>query len=255
MEENVYEVSLGQLLRVALKYWWIILIAIVLGAAIAFAYVSFFVAPTYTTYAKVGVSVANMSDYQITLVGNSIAKQGSDILVSNVTLQRAADKLNAYSFPENGGVAYRAYSPDIILAMIKTTTTEESPYFDVQVSSPNPTEAKVVCDFVIEAFCDALAEENIINDAEGKVIHKPVTPKSPSLPNKTLSIVIGALIGFVLCFGALLAIHFAKDALDSEDWLIEAYKDRIPMLAVIPDANSTGRAYKKYSAKYGYGYK
>ena len=254
MEERNYEVSLGQLARVALKHWWVILIAVILGAAVAFAYVSFFVAPTYTTYAKVGVSVANMSDYQITLVGNSIAKQGSDILVSNITLQRAADQLNAYSFPENGGKAYRNYSPDVILSMIKTTTSEESPYFDVQISSTDPKEAKLVCDFVVEAFCEALDEENIINDAEGKVIHKPVIPGAPSSPNKTLTIVLGALIGFVLSFGALLVAYFAKDALDGEDWLIDNYREHIPMLSVIPDADSSGKSYKKYSSKYGYGY-
>ncbi len=252
MEENVYEVSLGQLFRIALKHWWIILIAILLGAAIAFAYVNFFVTPTYTTYAKVGVSMLNMSDYQGALVGQTLAKQGSDILVSNITLQKAADNLNSYSFPENGGVAYRVYTPDNILAMLKTTTSEESPYFDVEIRSTDPNEAKIVCEHVVEAFCEVLDKENIINEGEGKNIHKPVVPKSPSSPNVTLAVVLGALIGMVLSFGTLLVVHFAKDALEGEDWIIETYKENIPVLAVIPDASTANRAYKKYGYKYKY---
>ena len=64
-----------------------------------------------------------------------------------------------------------------------------------------------------------------------------------------------ALVGVVLSFGALLVIHFLKDALDGEDWLIDTFKDSIPMLAVIPDANSPGRGYRKYSVGDGYRYK
>ena len=250
MEERNYEISLGQIARVALKHWWIILIAVILGAAIAMVYVNYFVTPSYTTYAKVGIKTENMSDYQSTLVATSIAQEGSDIIASNITLQKAADYLNA----DETASQYRVYTPDNLLAMLKTSIPNESRFFNVEIKSNDPNEAKIVCDAVVKAFCDILVEKDVMDGAEGKIIHNPVVPRSPSSPNKTLAIVLGALIGFVLSFGALLVAFFIKDALDGEDWLIENYKDQIPMLSVIPDANASAKGYKKYYSKYGYGY-
>ena len=63
----------------------------------------------------------------------------------------------------------------------------------------------------------------------------------------------GALVGAILSIAAILIVYFSKDALDGEDWLIETYKDKLPMLAVIPDANSQSKSYRKKYANYGYG--
>ena len=250
MEEHNYEISLGQIARVALKHWWIIAIATILGVVVAFGYVTFFVAPSYTTFAKVGVTNVNMSAYQDHLIAQAIARESADILTANITLERAANALNS----DPATAKYRVYTPDNILSMIKTTTVQESRYFDVQVKAADPVEAKLVCDAVVTAFCNVLHEENVMDGAKGTVIHAPVVPSSPSSPNKSLTIVLGALIGFVLSFGVLLVVYFIKDAIDGEDWLIDNYKDKIPMLSVIPDANSSSKGYKRYSSKYGYGY-
>ena len=249
MEEKVYEVSIGQVFRVALKHWWIILIALVVGAALAFAYANFFVTPTYTTYAKVGINSENMSDYQIKVVGNYIAHEGSDIIVSNITLQKAADYLNA----DANAKQYRVYTPENILAMLKTDVPKESRFFNVQITSTNPEEAKIVCDAVVKSFREVLSENDVMAGAEGVVVHNPVVPKAPSSPNKSVVIIIGALVGAILSIAAILIVYFSKDALDGEDWLIETYKDKLPMLAVIPDANSQSKSYRKKYANYGYG--
>ena len=246
MEENVYEVSFLQLIRVVMRHWWIILIAVLLGVALAVSYVKFFMEPTYTTYAKVGVTTPEMSEYQQALLGNSLANESADILVSNITLQKAADKLNEYYETEK-------YTPDKIYSMLKTETYEKSRYFDVTVKSSNRDEAKKVCEYVVESFEEVLAEENFFNEAEGKVIHHPDEAKLSST-STLLAAVIGGLVAFALSFGVLMVVNFAKDALDGEDWLIEAYRDKIPMLSIIPDANGAGRAYRRYYSKYGYRY-
>ena len=252
MEENVYEVSLGQLFRVALKHWWVIVAAVAIGASVAFAYVSFFVAPQYTTNAKIGVNNTNMSSYQDLIAGQTIAEDGAKILMGNISLGRAADKLNSSS---DAAEFNKVYSAENLAAMINTTASEGSRYFEVDVTSTNPHESKVVAQHVIEAFCEILEEEDMLNGAKGSVIHCPVVPKSPSYPNKTLSIALGALIGAVFSFGTLMVVYFVKDELDSEDWLLETYKDNIPILSVIPDASNGRRGYRKYSVGYGYRYK
>lgn len=247
MEEKSYEMSFGQLLRILLKRWWMILIAIVVGIGVAFCYVNYFVTPTYNTYAKVGVNSYEMSSYQEFIAGQSLSKECASILVSNITLERAANSLNAYDFAENGGKPYRNYTADVLLSMIKTETSEDTRYFNVRVTSIYPEETRIVADAVTKSFCEVLEEEDIIKGGEGKIIHRPVTPSSPSSPNVAVTLVLGAIIGAVIMVAILVVIHICKDALDSEDWLVETYREKIPLLAVIPDINQQNKGYyKKY---------
>ena len=251
MEERNYEVSLGQLCRVALKHWWVILIAVILGVVLAVCYVSFLATPMYTTHAKVGVSNLNMSAYQEYIGGQTVSKDCETIITSNGTLEMAAESLNK---SEEAAKFGKVYTHQSLVAMMQTSGTDQSRYIEVKVTSDNPEEAKMICDHILIAFSRYLEEENPLNGAEGQVIHHPDLPTAPSSPNKSLTVILGALIGFVLSLGALLVAYFAKDALDGEDWLIDSYREHIPMLSVIPDADSSGKSYKKYSSKYGYGY-
>ncbi len=251
MEERNYEVSLGQLCRVALKHWWVILIAVILGVALAVCYVSFLATPMYTTYGRVGVNNINMSAYQDSLMGQTVAMDCETIIVSNGTLEMAAEALNKN---EDAAKFGKVYTHQSLFGMMQTTASDKSRYIEVKVTSDNPEEAKIICDHILAAFSQYLEKEDPLNGAEGQVIHHPDLPVAPSSPNKSLTVVLGALIGFVLSFGALLVVYFAKDALDGEDWLIDNYREHIPMLSVIPDADSSGKNYRKYSSKYGYGY-
>ncbi len=257
MEDKSYTVSIGQLVSIVIKRWWIVLIATVVGAASFFAYSNYFVSPTYTTRAMLGVtSVGNMTDYQQTLIGQTIAKECSEILTANITLDRAAERLNSHSFEENGGVPYRVYTTDVLKSMIETTTSTESRYFTVSVESTYPAETKLVCDTVTQEFCDVLIDENLIGEAEGRIIHRAVVPEAPSSPNIMMNTVLGALIGIIISCGSLICISLLKDRIDSEDWLVEKYNDNIPVLAVIPDADSASgtRRQRRYSSKYGKNY-
>jgi capsular polysaccharide biosynthesis protein len=238
----------------ALKRWWIILIAMVLGAALLFAYTYFLVEPMYTSTARIGIRVVQMNAYNESLTGQKVAKDCSAILLSDVTLDVVADKLNQTSGPAKSSGPNPTYSNAKLRGMITTTIDEDTRFFDVSVSSNDPQEAKRVCDAVINAFCSVLKETNYINEAEGIILNYPNMPTSPSSPNKTTNTVIGAIIGLVISLACLLVEGFVNDTIDGEDWIIGAYGDKIPMLAVIPDANSNAAAYKKYTKKYGYGY-
>lgn len=250
MEEKDYQISVGQLMRVALKQWWVILISAVLVAIVAFTYVNLFVTPKYTSSAKVGIHATNATEYQNIITGNFMAKEGEDILVSNVTLSRAAEKLNAYFKALPGGNPYRQseYKWQDIKSMLKTSITQDTRYFEVKIVSTSPTEAQIVCQAVIDSFCEVLEDR----EKTGDIIDYPVEPTGPSSPNKMLAVVLGLLIGAIVSFAVLLIIYFSKDALDGEDWIIETYRDKIPMLAVIPDAHTSGKSYKKGYSRYGY---
>ncbi len=254
MEENNYGISLKQIFMPVLKRWWIVLLAIIAAVALVIGYTYFFVEPKYSSSAKLGVKGMSFSDYQDSVYAQMIVNDCVQIITSDVTLDRAANALNSYDFPENGGVAYRTYSKEAILPMLSTTIIEESRYIVVSVVSADPKEAKLVCEFVAQAFDDAIKEAEVFKDSEGIMIDYPKLPSSPSSPDYTKNAIIGVVIGLVLSVGVILVIAIFKDVVDGEDRLIEDYKNKIPLLAVIPDANTRSGGYKKYSGKYGYGY-
>ncbi len=252
MEENNYGFSLKQIFWPVLKRWWVVLISTVGAVALIVGYTYFFVEPTYTSSAKLGVKGMQFNDYQGSVYAQMITNDCVQVITSDVTLDRAAAALNAYSFPENNGKPYRTYSKDSILKMLSTTVIEETRYIVLEVSSTDKNEAKIVCQYVAEAFKDAVKEAGIYGESEGVVIDNPKLPNAPSSPNYTTTAILGALVGIVLSAGVLIAIALIKDVIDGEDRLILDYK--LPLLAVIPDANSRSGGYKKYSDKYGYGY-
>ncbi len=250
MEENVYEVSLGKLLVRVLRYWWALLLTVVVGIAIAVGYTRFFVTPMYTSAASLSVS-GNVTSYQDVVLGHTFAKDGVDIIKSGLTLNMAAEKLND---PQHEYYTEANETAGSILPMISTYTSEGSRFFDVYVKSPDPEHARKVASAVIDSFCELLAQGNIIDGGKATIVDYPAKPESPSSPNIAANAVIGALAGLVLGVGALLIIGYSRDVLEGEDWLIEAYNEKIPLLATIPDAGTSSYGYSKY-AKYAKRYK
>ena len=251
MGSNSYGMSLGQIFSLAIKRWWIILIAVVLGAALLFAYTYFLVQPMYTASARIGIRVMDMNAYNESMTGQKVAKDCALILMSDITFDRVVTELNG-TVKEDGTT--RSYSNAKLRGMIHTEIDEDTRFFLVHVTSNDPKEAQLVCDSLINAFCDVLDENNFIKDAGGIILNHPNLPSAPSSPNTTSNVILGAGVGFVVSLAVLVALAFLRDTMDSEDTIISAYGEKIPVLAVIPDANSGAAAYKKYSKKYGHVY-
>lgn len=260
MNENVYDVTLPQILDILKKRWWIIALTAIICAIIAFGYTHLFVTPTYTTYGRLEVKRYDMTTYQDAIAGQQMAKDDAAFLRSNKTMKIAAEELNSLDYAENGGQPYRVYTSDVLMGMVGTSADEGSRYFTVTVTSTNPKEAKIVADAVIKAFSKRLVDTyKIYNDdgtaevaAECIVNHEPEAPTAPSGPNKIKNAIIGGAVGLVVTLVVVILFGLLRDVLNSEEWLIKAYGERFPVLAVIPDTSSKGYGYSKYASKYGY---
>lgn len=251
MNESIYDVTLLQILDMLRKRWWILILTTVLFAVTAFGYASFAVTPKYSTYAKLGVKRYDMSSYQDAVAGHEMAQDDADYLHSNITLGMAADKLNKYDFPENGGKPYRKYTADVLMDMVDVTIVENSRFFKMTVVSTNAEETKVVADAVIDAYFQRLEDdyweqseggEKYIT-AAGMLIHKPTVPTSPSSPNVRNVTILGAVVGLILGCAIVVIMGLCRGAMNSEDWLVRTFGEKAPVLAVIPDASVRGSVY------------
>ncbi len=256
---EIKEISIPELMKAMLKKWWIIVLAALLGAIIAFAYTQYMVVPTYETTAKLGVHTTDDSTSAVTDAnfGYVLSRDCADVITGNVVLGDAADKLNEYSFPENDGKKYREYNAEVLATMVTAKSSEESKFFSITVTSIYPEEAKIVADMIIEAFCEDIAAKadggkDLLakGGADGNVVHEPVVPSAPSSPNKVLNILIGFAAGVALSCAIIVVLHFTNNRLQSEEWILSAYGEAIPLLAVIPDTSSTKYKEYRYNEKY-----
>ncbi len=238
--------SLGQIFSLAFKRWWIIVIAVVLGAALLFAYTYFFVSPMYTSSARIGIRVLQMNAYNESMTAQKVAKECSDILLADITLDSAAEQLNA-----TGNTSYTSGS---LRAMLTTVIDEDTRFFDVRVTHTDPVEANRVCQTVIDSFCNTLAERELIKEGEGIILNYPTKPRSPSSPDIATNTLVGGILGLIISFFSMLTLGFLRDSVDCEDYILNTYGEKLPILAVIPDANSRSYGYRRYTKKYGYGY-
>lgn len=257
MNENKanYEIDIMQIIGMLLKKWWVIALAALLCAWLAFGYTEFFVTPTYQASSTLLINgdASISSAYQQILAGQYQSKDYPYILKANDTLNEVARELNK---PDaEGNLSPRVYTAGTVSGMISSEAVDESRIFRIIVKSTSPEEARRVAEVVTKVF---VIRAQDITDAEVSVVDNPVLPRSPSSAGRSRNVLLGFVIGFVLGAAYAIVVGIVNDTLDSEEWLLQKYKDKIPLLAVVPDANADfkGKYYQRYKYKYSrsYGY-
>ena len=258
MNENKsnYEIDAMQIVSMILKKWWVIITAAVVCAWLAFGYTEFFVTPTYSSSSTLLINGSGSisSAYQQILAGQYQSKDYPYILKANDTLNEVAMELNSYSYPENDGVAYNSYTAGILSGMISSEAIEESRIFKIKVTSTNPEEARIVAAAVTKVF---VSRAEAITEAEVEVVDNPVLPRSSVSVGRSRNILLGFAIGVIMGVIYAIVVGLVNDTVESDEWLLQRYSEKIPLLAIIPDAysDSANRYYRsryKYSREYGY---
>lgn len=257
--KNNYQIDAVQILSMLLKRWWLIVVAAVVCAAGAFGYTKLFVTPTYSANATLIIDGGAAFNYTQILAGQYQSADYPYILSANVTLERVADKLNDSSFEENGGKPYRTYTAANLSSMISGEAVEGSRIFVIKVKSENPDEAALIANTVVDVFPERVEEiikgEDLVN-----VVDYATTPSRPSSPNLGVNLVVGFALGAIAGIIAAVVIGYSSDTLDGESWLIQTFKDDIPLLTVVPDSSSKSAnrrdryKYGRYRYKYSQGY-
>ncbi len=247
-KKDNYEIDALHIIGLLLKRWWVILLFVLAFSLIAFGYTELLVTPRYQSTATLLINGESSisSAYQQILAGQYQSKDYPYILNSNDTLTKAANQLNEYSFPENGGEPYRKYNANVLRGMIKSEAVEDSRIFTITATSDDSNEAMLVAKVVAAQFkTDAIA----FTKSEIGIIDNPTVPTNPVSKGYGRNILIGFALGLILGFAYAIIVGMVNDGIESEDWLLETFEDDIPLLAVVPDANGDGRG-DKYSYNY-----
>ena len=229
------EIDLVELMYRLLEKWKIIVLACILGALIAGAYTIFFVTPMYTATSKLYVvnakdSAINLSDLQI---GNYLASDYTEVFsnwhVHEMVLQRLGLD---YTYTE-------------LSSMVSVSNPKDTRILYITVTSTDPQEAKDMADTYAQVAREFIAAK--MDTKQPNIFEEALLPSRPASPNKTKNVLIGFVLGFVLCCGVIVVQFLTDDRLRSADD-IEKYV-QLPTLGVMPKQTKTAAQSRRATSK------
>lgn len=190
------------------------------------------------------------------------AKYSADILVSvynSEGIQSAQDLSTAQRLVDSYIIVLKSnsvleevaasvelgYSASDIRSMLKASQVENTEIFSVTVTSENPTHSAIIAN----AIADVAPREitRTVKAGAVEIIDRAKIPTSPSSPNLILNTIIGAILGIVLCAGAIIAFNIFDTTIKDESVLMERYN--LPLIGVIPQLEETSKKGQSYYAR------
>lgn len=220
------QINLMDVLKLFLKRWWIIVIAMVICAVISGIYTTTFVTPMYTSYGTLytenSSDIMNQNitgvDYNTVMVRKELAGTYAEVLSSNTFMEKVAKQSDL------------GYSAADISSMVSMSVKDETEIVIVAVTSLNPTHSHIIAQKALDIAPQFISE--IIEGGSVKLLDQPVYSEIPSSPNVMRNIEIGAILGILLSMALVLVVEIIDNKVKDADTLATMFK--YPILGEIP---------------------
>lgn len=190
---------------------WQILLCLVLGAAVAFGYTRFLVTPLYKAASSIYIvsasnnSVVNLTDLQI---GAQLTADYRELMYSRPLLEDVIENLDLETTTKK------------LSDMIEVTNTSGTRILKITVTSPDPVEAADIANELVKQACIYLPQ--IMETDEPNLVERAIPPTVKSSPSYAKNIVLGGLLGVVLCCGVLVVQYLLDDTLKTPDDVVRS---------------------------------
>lgn len=242
-EKEGVEIDLKRLFLAVLYRWWIILLATIVCGTAAFCYAWFGMAPVYASNVQLFVNnnyvdSPGYSSAQLT-AAKDLAATYMVILESRNVLEEVAERTgNKYTYGQ-------------LKSMVSASAINETEVFKVQVAGGNYKDVAVIANCIADVLPAKITA--IVEGSSVRVIDYAEENPNPVGPSYEKYLLLGAAIGMVLSVALVIIVDLTDTSIKSEEYLIQVY-GKFPLLAVIPDSESTGSGYKKGYYRYSRGY-
>lgn len=238
------EINIIPLLLYLLKKIWVIILVGLVAASAAFLGIKIFGTPTYrcgfTAYVnnKHAASSGNTDYLSVSDVNaaKELVKTYSAILTSNTILSSAKEEQNLN------------YSVGQLKGMVSTRIQDETEIIQVYVVARSPEESYNVAQAIASVAPQKMAE--IVEGSSMKIVEMPEVPGSIYKPNYQRYTVLGFVAGCLFAILILIIVYFRNDTITDEAEVESRFN--VPVLGIIPDANSTTGGKSGYYYNYYY---
>jgi len=235
------QINLMDILKLYLKRWWLIVIAMVIGGIIAGTYTTLFVTPKYTAYGtlytETSADVMNQFsdgvEYNNLMAKRELVMTYAEILSSNTFMQLVA---------EQSGLDYSAAE---IKSMVAMSPKNETEILVIAVTSFDPTDSHIIAQKILDVAPVFVSE--IIEGGTVKILDQPVFSKNPSSPNLIRNVEIGAILGILFSLALILAIELIDNKVKDAESVSAMFK--YPILGEIPSMQNQKHDKKEKNSK------
>lgn len=245
MEEKT--INIMDLVMLALRHIWIIVLAAVIFAAGAFSYCKFFITPSYS--AKASILVTNGA--VITSYAETTDKiSGSDISASLYLSYTVVDILNTPDiYKKVADQLGKDYNYQGLMGCSSIARrSEETLFIDVTFSSTDPKEAMRIANKFVEVACGYIPE--FIPSARANVASTAIKA-SMTYPRTFMTTGVAGVVGAVAAYIVLFIIESMNRAIKGEEDFTNNFD--VPLLGAVPDfENAESGGYRKARGRGGY---
>lgn len=223
-KEEVMELDLKKVWQVIKKnFIWFILICLLCGG-VAYTYTKLLVTPLYKSTAKIiVVKDSDASNEKITSSDITLAQKLKDSYKEIIKSDRVANNVIKTLNLNITSTNYRN--------MVSLPETSSDQVIDIAVTSSNPELAQKMANQIVKVFQTEAYSIMHVNNVD--ILNEAQLPKQPSSPNYATNVMIGVIVGIVIC--AIIVI--AKVLTDTKVKTAEEVKEifNLPIIGTIPE--------------------
>lgn len=232
------EIDLRDIFAILINKLAIIVLAAVLGAAVAFTFTKFLISPVYQARTQVLVKSTSLtttdqikvSDLQSS---NYLTKDYMILIKSNPVLDKVIADLGL------------DMSSSALAGKIHVSSQTDTRILTIAVNDKDPMMAKKIADAVREASKTRIHEVMGMETVEN--VDEAILPESPISPNTKMNTLIGFMLGFVSAIAVIIIRFMLDDTIKAQED-VEKYLG-LSVLGLIPELETTDSKKKKKKKK------
>lgn len=206
MENDEITIDLTELISELWNKAYIIILAGILAALVAFAGTKLFITPKYT--ATTSMYMLTRTDGQAVTqnelqIGTQLTQDYKELVQSRAVLEQVIAVLNLDMEPAE------------LSDMITTDNPENTRILNISAESEDPEEAQAIADAVREAA--SVTIQDIMEIDAVNTIEEANLPESPSSPSTMKNTLIGGILGIILSAGIITLIFILDDTIKNPD--------------------------------------
>lgn len=206
------EIDLLELAAVVWHKLWLIVIGLLVGAAGAYALVTFAMTPKYKATTTIYIfskttSISSMADLQI---GSSLTEDFQIIAKTRGVIETAIRELE-----NEGKLEMYSYSYDSLVSRVTITNPASSHMLRVTVEDTDPIRAANFSNKISDLLREQISE--IMNTDRPSVVESALPPQNAASPNVVRDTMLGAMLGAMLMVALIVIRHLGDDTIKTSD--------------------------------------
>ena len=230
--ERGLEVNVGELIFVLLRRWWIILLCGIVAATAFLIGTKVLITPKYQSVTKIfvlsqqDVNYLTSTDIQLS---SYLTKDYAELIKSRTVAQEVIKRLDLNM------------SPDTLMSQVSVQTKSDTRIVTIIVLNEDPELAQELANVIREVSAKQIVD--VMGVEAVNMVDEANLPVSPSSPNVSKNMLLGAAWGFLLAIAVILIRYLLNDTIKNDED-VEWYLN-LNVLASIPNVETTTTKTKK----------